>query len=226
MPDPFGRDTVEARGAYFVLTSPYPKGWSARREKTIGRAEHPGTAIEWDQSLYEVLAEEVLPKGRMRYVLGAWDDRHVIRLLQHYSSESEVERERLISEARRRERWGWGLYPFFALLGHLPASVQMGLESEYGLAAYRITLVSVAPLLLLGSFSLIWTLALLFSAGFGMSLGFPIPAWALLLGCCLLVESLMRMGFALSTSRPVGSPAGVIVWTILDIVAPGKLKRW
>ena len=92
MPTPHGRDRVQetAEGA-LVLSSFRPKGWAGRPaagssppSEAAVAAVAPGTAVEWDGVIYEVVRVEDSPSGGTRYTLEPWDERQVIRRLERY----------------------------------------------------------------------------------------------------------------------------------------------
>ena len=41
--------------------------WQARVAKTLTSPEHPGTAIFWDDAIFEVVSAELQPQGAVRY---------------------------------------------------------------------------------------------------------------------------------------------------------------
>ena len=91
--DAHGSDRVRAGDdGRRVLSSPYRKGWQARTPRTLTSREHPGTAILWEEQWFEVLAEEPLPGGGVRYLLDVWPEAHAIRVSDVYDAESELRR--------------------------------------------------------------------------------------------------------------------------------------
>src|SRR6476469_7022425 len=78
-----------------VLLCPLEKAWTPRRERTLTRAEHPGTAGSWGGAIFEVRGAEPLEGGGggIRYRLAPWEDAHAIRRLEAYDAASEAVRE-------------------------------------------------------------------------------------------------------------------------------------
>ncbi len=96
MPTPYGRDRVLETGkGALVLSCLRPKGWSGRpgaggppsapTEAAVA-AVAPGTAVEWEGVIYEVVRVEDSPSGGTRYTLEPWDERQVIRKLERYGA--------------------------------------------------------------------------------------------------------------------------------------------
>jgi hypothetical protein len=57
----FGDDRVEIRAdGSRVLTCSHSKGWHARIAGSQTRAEHPGTAVRWEDTIYEVIEADPL----------------------------------------------------------------------------------------------------------------------------------------------------------------------
>ena len=72
MPEPHGRDRVALLdNGQISLGSLRPKGWEGRNEP-VGPVVRPGTAVQWDDALYEVLRVETSPAGGTRYLLALW----------------------------------------------------------------------------------------------------------------------------------------------------------
>jgi hypothetical protein len=196
------------------------KGWTVRRPGTRIRPEHPGTAVRWDGSLLEVVAETPDASGGVVYRLAPWPDRHAIRVIEHYDEASEAVR--TAEQARRaaaiqKRRLSLLLAP---ILGHLPAAIQLRMESEFGAPARGMTIASALPLLVLGLVGVLAALIASFGGGAAFA-GWPIlplPLAALLFG-----ESLGRLGYAFVTGEPIGSLAGTIFATVFASVVRGRL---
>ncbi len=118
---------------YSVAAKP---DWRARLKGTLTRADHPGSAIQYNGKIYELVsAEETVQWGyNHRYGLRAWDSAFAIRTLAAYTPEAEAAVEaRQREEARKagfRIRVLW-LFPFAGLA---PASIQDRWELETGLS--------------------------------------------------------------------------------------------
>jgi hypothetical protein len=221
-PGSHGDDRVELLDDGRVrLACAAPKGWTPRRPKSPTSSEHPGTAVSWDGGVFEVLEASAYPSGGVAYVLAPWEERHTVRVFERYDAESEARR---LEERRRREgalargRASIWLAP---LLGHLPASVQSRMETEFGAPARGMTIASALPLLVLGALGLLGFLLDALGGG-GALAGWPVLPlpWSLY----LFVESALRLGIAFVHGEPAGSLAGWIVygiWSGLRRQAPG-----
>src|SRR5579859_5696939 len=64
--------------------------WTARRPGDLTHAEHPGTAIQIGNDLYEVMTSEgtIEPGYVVRYGLKKWDNRHTVRRTLQYTPEA------------------------------------------------------------------------------------------------------------------------------------------
>ncbi len=217
----------------FLLSCAISKGWIARSSRASTRVEHPGTAVRWEEEIFEVV--EVLDGGRgVRYRLEPWDSRHAIRIVETYDDASEASRYR--EQARRRGAIGrralsWILAPLF---GHLPGPVQERMEGDFGAPARAMTILSALPLFALGAYGLLASRI----AGFGGEAAFP--PWLVEhpgLWLYLFVESGLRLVMAILMATPMGSLPGVIAYEIWrrvwrgDTPQPPRLKpargpRW
>jgi hypothetical protein len=175
-------------------------------------ALHPGTAVRWEDDLWEVVSAEGVAGGGVRYELEPWDDRHAIRVLLPYDETSEAEREadgRDLARRRGLRRLALLLAP---LAGLLPGRAQERLETELGLRATTLTLASVPAPMAVGTFALLMTLA----SGFGAGVRIGGPAFEPLLPLLawLLPESLLRLGVAMGQGRPIGSVLGLPLYPL------------
>lgn len=218
----FGRDAVEvAPDGTLSLSCPASKGWVPRRAKTLTTAEHPGTAVEWEGKVFEVLESSPLPDGSVRYRLAPWDDRHAIRVIEPYDAPSEDARSREQGDRQASVQKRRLSILFSPLLGHLPGPVQERMESEFGAPAVAMTVVSALPLLVLGVLGYLFHLAAFFGgsllpasanpsdAGHALPWTPPLP-----ISLYLLCESGLRMGAAFLQGRPLGSLPGVLGYKI------------
>ena len=183
-----------------------PKGWVARRPAAPGAVLHPGTAVRWEDGLWEVLTAEETAGG-VRYELAPWDERHAVRLLVPYDERSEAERAADARDLRGRRRARIATLVLAPLAGLLPGDVQERLETELGLRATRLTLASVLAPMAAGTFALVMSLA----AGLGAGTGSGGPAIRALLPIVafLLPESFVRIAVAAGQGRPIGSVLGL-----------------
>ncbi|HYN43080.1 MAG TPA: hypothetical protein VE129_14990, partial [Thermoanaerobaculia bacterium] len=91
MPRPFGTDRIEELpGGTVRLACRRPKSWTPRKNAERGTPLHPGTAVRWEDDLWEVVAAADLSAGGARYDLAPWNDQHAIRVLLPYDETSEA----------------------------------------------------------------------------------------------------------------------------------------
>lgn len=206
---PHGSDRIrELENVRVIISSRYPKnGWQPRVEKTLTSPEHPGTAIFIGDAIYEIIAADAQPQGGVRYVLEPWREEHVIRLTDRYDEESEAHRfaEHQASIRREHKRKGAALISFLA--GHLPARVQEEMANELGMLAHRMTMMSVLSVFIV-------IVALFYAMAQQAIAGVPVHPWQIILTGYLMAETAVRFHMAWSQLRPMGSLAGVLVYSI------------
>jgi len=203
-----GSDRVrEVAGGRVILFSRYPKNWQPRVEKTLTSSEHPGTAIFWEEAIYEVVSADAQPQGAVRYVLEPWREEHAMRVTDRYDEQSETQRfaEHQARIKREQKRKGTILVAFLA--GHLPAPVQEQIAGELGVFAHRMTLMSVLSVFLVIA-------ALLFAMVQQLTSGRPLHPWQIIVLAFLGAENVIRFHLAWSQSRPMGSLIGTLVYSI------------
>ncbi|HEV7766850.1 MAG TPA: hypothetical protein VGQ76_17755 [Thermoanaerobaculia bacterium] len=204
-----GSDRARRIGDRVILLSAIIKGWTPRTPKTQAHSEHPGTTVQWDDELFEVVEATVLPSGGVQYVLMAWSESHTIRTLEHYDEASEALRIADHERARKQQRASLGARFAGLFLGFLPASVQNHLQDELGVRATRMTLLSC--LLSLVAFG-ICAYAFIDAKMRGDQSPVPFLVWPIVM--FLFLEALMRFFVAMSQGRPMGSALGVIGYAI------------
>jgi hypothetical protein len=199
------------------------KSWTARTERTLTRAEHPGTAVEWDGRVYEVRDAIPAPDGSVRYRLAPWEDRHAIRRMERYDALSEEIRE-VERRDRRRDHEKRRLTILLApLAGLLPRDVQKRMERNFGAPSIAMTISSAAPFLAVGFLGL-------FAFLVGMAGGtVPFPRWLappLPIAMYFFLESAARLMSAVAAGEPLGSLAIELVYAIDRAVrgAPGGVR--
>lgn len=211
MPTPLGTDRLEpGPDGHVVLFCAASKGWRPRESGAAARrAEHPGTAVAWEDEIFEVVAADFVAAGGIRYELAPWRKDLAIRSLERYDAASEADRaaeRRWRSDARRKRRLAMLFSP---LLGHLPGSVQESMEREFGAPANAMTAASALPLLALGVLGFLGQVARLL----GGSLA-PLPEPSLPLSLYLFGESALRLTVVATQSRPAGSVLGTLLYEL------------
>jgi hypothetical protein len=205
MPRAYGSDRVEmlSEGSAAVIDAYHHKGWRGRRPADQLRSEHPGTAIQWDNQLWEVVTAEPTNHG-VRYYLERWKPSHVVRHCEAYDDKSERARRMELADVNRRERRRRAGIAASILLGHLPAEAQDYLHLEYGLPPSLPTIISVIPTAIIGVTSVIFLMV--------GGLGFPTSL--LLYGVYLFGESCLRFSYSFATGKPMGSLVGCLIFAI------------
>lgn len=214
----YGTDRLRLRDdGSAVLSCRVPKpGWSARTTKTMTSAEHPGTAVLWEDGCWEVVDIEVLKQG-LRYTLRPWPETAAMRFTDRYDAATEEERG---AEYRRRvaREKGRVLANVFALItGHLPAAVQEQLGSEVGIVPVRMTQIStVLPFVVFVGMAVHLAGSIIEQKAPG------IPLWLFLFVVYMFVDSLVRFLFTFSVHKPIGSFPGLVAYAIFYALAPQK----
>ena len=204
-PRAYGSDRVHYDpGEGIVLDSRYTKGWQGRVMASRGNRAHPGTAIGWDDELWEVVSVEPLQPVGVRYRLEKWDDSQVVRVRDDYSAASEDLRAKGRLHHRQRERTRRLWTALSLITGHLPASVQERMHLEYGTPPALPTLISLVPVAAFGLVSLV-----IFVPTFLGAAKTGLPDWLMFVGMYLFLETALRFAYVLSTGKPIGSLIGM-----------------
>ena len=219
MPRALGRDRLEVAGVgRLVLICEASKSWRARSPGTPTSAEHPGSAVRWEDAFYEVL-EVQRREGGVAYVLAPWDGRHAMRVVETYSAEAEAARALERADTARRSKRHLSTYLLAPLIGCLPGHVQERLEREYNVPAPLLSFASALPLWVFGWVCLILYCVQMF-AGIAPNPGEVqqtariLPDWLLLFGIYLLVESMARLGVCILQGRAIGTLAGTLAYEL------------
>ncbi|HSP14570.1 MAG TPA: hypothetical protein VLV78_07455 [Thermoanaerobaculia bacterium] len=211
----YGTDRLRpGKGDQFVLFCRRSKGWQARIPKTHTTAVHPGTAIAWDDRIFEVVVAEAGPQGSVRYVLEPWRAEHIIRVSESYDAASEVQRETEYHAAVTREKGRQFANLTGVFTGLLPAAVQEHLGSELGLLPEKMTSLS----LILPLIYIVWV-AMDVSNGIIHRDAKTLPPAFALLAAYLFVESAVRLQFVWFQRRPIASAVGffgyLLYWLVI-----------
>jgi hypothetical protein len=211
LPRALGDDRIEdASETEILLVCPISKGWGGRTARTAMRAAHPGTAVGWEDRIYEVLAAEPRSDGTMRYRLAPWEESQAIRSFERYDAEAEHKRSagrQDLAAGIRKRRWSIVLAPFAGLL---PGSVQKGMERDFGAPALAMTISSALPLFLVGFLGLFRNLLEIAGGRLGW------PAWVAppaAIALYLFGESALRLASAIAGGEPMGSLPVVLAYT-------------
>lgn len=213
---PYGSDKVRrGRGEQWIILSARSKGWVPRTPATMTARDRPGTAVLCEDRHYEVVSATATDGG-IRYVLEPWREEHVMRVVEAYDDSSEAAREADHQALTRRERGRITANLLGVLTGHLPGPVQERMGNELGVHPARLTLYSlIPPMIAVGL--IVNEVARRKIAQEG-----PMPLWVVLLAGYLLLESGIRMFVAFSQSRPLGSAAGLIAYSLFYVLSPNR----
>jgi len=220
VPRPFGSDRLElASSGHLRLTSTRSKEWVARRPAGPGNVLHPGTAIRWEEELWEVVDAGDAPGGGAWYELARWDDRHAIRLVLPYDETSEADGAEARRDVARRGAARLVALLLSPVVGLLPGHVQDRLEVELGVRGTTLTLASIPAPLAVGVGALLAMLASLVGAAQVAARDGTVPAEApvgpiLVVLVYLLPESLARFAIAMAQGRPMGSVLGLPLYAL------------
>jgi hypothetical protein len=128
----------------FIFSMYEKPGWQARVPGDRIHVPHPGSAIQYQGQLYELM--EIAPGAgaahTWRYALRRWDDACVVRRLFHYTAETERAMAHKLEEHRRRYRRHTWLIYLFPLTCWLPSPWLQRWEREWGLPMRTLCFVS------------------------------------------------------------------------------------
>ncbi len=202
-PRAFGADRIDGRnGDEIVLVCPSSKTWQGRTPGTTLRAAHPGTAVAWEEHVYEVRDAEPLVTGGFRYRLAPWEEAQAIRRFERYDEDSERGRAAARDDARasfRKRRLSILLAP---LAGLLPGGVQKAMEREFAAPAIAMTVASALPLFVIGFLGMFEHILRMAQGSLDWPwwLAPPLPVALYLFG-----ESALRLASAIAGGEPMGS---------------------
>lgn len=206
-------------GERIILHSRIPKGWTPRTPAALRHAEHPGTAILWDDAYYEVVEATPLETGGVRYVLLPWRDDHTIRTFEAYDAESEKLRAKDYELVMRQQRASFASRFSGIALGHLPAAVQNDLQNRLGVNPAQMTMLSCIPAVALLGLSLF-----IMSGALVARRPSPVPIPLVIVFALLTFESSIRFVVAMSQSRGMGSFLGTLIYSAWWLVSPNRAR--
>lgn len=216
----FGSDRARrGDGEQWILACRVTKGWRTRVAKTLTSPEHPGTAVYWEDQLFEVLSAEPLPNGGVEYLLQPWSETHAIRVSDRYDEESERQRVSRLRDQKVRDHKRRLVTLFGPITGHLPGVVQEHFFNDLGVLTNRLTMVSTLP-----GWILIGTLFFVYASAKIAEKPSPIPIWLWVVGAFFAVDSLTRFTTAWLQNRHMGSIPGAIGYVIFYYLAPNRSR--
>jgi hypothetical protein len=184
--------------------------------KSLTHAEHPGTAVLWEEEYYEVVNVDPLPGGGYRYILVPWRDALTMRVTDRYDEESEATRVAEHRANRVREAKRKTVNALALLTGHLPARVQEHFGGELGVLPHRLTLISL----------LTTVLVIVLLLGYHVHRVMndpPPPVWTIPLLMFFGAEVVVRGFIAFQLQRPIGSVIGLFAYIVYYAFVPKSL---
>ena len=190
------------------IYSAYPKDhWIARKAGDLMHAEHPGTAIQMGEDLYEVvLAEESAELGyAVRYGLKKWESHHALRGVIPYTPETQARAAADYLEETDKQTLRSRIFWLFPLAGMAPDPLQRDWEAK---TALNMTVIAAGSALT----QILFFMSLVQS--FGSSSGDSRLTYAIeYVG----VDAFVRLLYIIFT----GKPRGVFVLTLPYILWDG-----
>lgn len=200
------------------IDSPWEKPWKARLPGGAMAPPFPGTAVQFEGELYEVVEAQATGHGApFLYKLRPWEEDSPPRQVVPYTVEACLRAAEERAAERRRIRVSHVLAWTSPILGLLPADVQRWIERHYNVSASRATLTSGLALLGPSFYAVIRGLALIMSPAPARRGGIP---WDDLLpfSSYLMAESLTRLGVAGYANDPLGSLPVSLPWLAVRTV--------
>jgi hypothetical protein len=120
--------------------------WVARKSGDLLHADHPGTALQVGEDLFEILtAEETLEPGfAIRYGLKKWDPQHALRGVIPYTPETRSQAAADFHDETSRQALRSRIVWLFPLAGMMPDPLQRDWEAR---TALNMTVVAAASAL-------------------------------------------------------------------------------
>lgn len=206
---PHGSDKLRVSGEKRILSCRVPKmKWVPRTPKTLTHSEHPGTAVMWEEQLFEVVEARQLANG-FEYTLEPWNDVHMIRASDGYNDVSEAERTAAYDRELQRKRQRHLTLLFGVFAGHLPTGVQEQIGNELSVTPARLTLVSTIPAYIATAICVFVSVDARMKEQPN-----PIPLVVLLLVGMGMCDASFRLFVYFTQSRPIGSPFGLVAYAI------------
>jgi len=193
-----------------------------RLEAEGRRLGHPGTAVQIDGDLFEVVSVERSGEEWV-YRLEPWTSPEAIRVCLDWGEEAEREFLAGLRDDQKQERKKLLAWSGQALLGFLPAKHQERLYETLGLDPGRATLWSAAlETAVAAPFAVLFIISAI--AGGTGGLGGKVPAWIGLPAIVLAVEGVIRLAAVIATGNPMGSLLFVLLGLRLKSEGPGYVQ--
>ncbi|MCK6684064.1 MAG: hypothetical protein L6R30_16805 [Thermoanaerobaculia bacterium] len=224
MPQAYGDDRLlPASAGQVLLFSPEAKEWRPRKPATELSSEHPGTAVIWEDDIWEVLEVDEMPGFGVQYRLAPWDEQHAIRLPLRYCQESEARRQSAKREDNRALLIRLVLWATAPASGLLPGHVQERFSRLYGSPFVALAWISMILPMIWGTISVLALMLAIVNPAAVSGLA-PGGAAPLAFGGYLFIETLVRFGVAMTDGRPTGSILGVLPYWIFIKIRGGEIE--
>jgi hypothetical protein len=190
---------VDDQGEVSVLSRQLALPW---RE---GTAAMPGTAVAWDDRLWEPRSWSAWEGGE-RWRLVPWPETEVVRTSDRLDRQRVAELAAAVVARDRARRTRSLIVPLLPLIGLLPRRIQQRLAWDHGLPVEMATIVS-SVLEAGGGMMLFCAIEL------GIWTPPPSMAWIILLSPGMVAEGFVRLWFGLTQDEPIGT--FVLAWLVL-----------
>ncbi len=190
--------------------------WHAHKSGDLTRAESPGTAIQMDDVLYEVVVIEntVDAQYPLRYGLKKWSPQHALRGVIPYTPVTQAQAASDFAEESQRQSLRSLILYTFPIAGMAPGPLQRGWEAK---TALNMTLVAAASAMT----QILIFMALVQMFGSPTSTG-PLNRILFYLG----FDAFIRLLLIVCTGQPVGIFVLTLPYLVWDLVMhPEKRKR-
>src|ERR1035438_1492784 len=148
MQDRIETPTPESGYDLYIYSALEKPAWRARQGGSRTQAPHPGSAISYEDRMYEVIEIDGAPNTpySYRYMLRIWEDRFAIRQVFPYSLEAaHAATRQLVQHHKESETRRWAVY-WFALTSLLPTPVATRWQREWGLPMRVASMISICVL--------------------------------------------------------------------------------
>lgn len=197
------------------IYSAFPKdNWVARKAGDRTHAEHPGTAIQIGDKLYEIMnAEETIQGGYpIRYGLKSWNPHHAVRQTFAYTPQTLARTAADYLEEEHKQELRTRLLWLFPLAGLAPDPVQREWENK---TALNMTWASAGSAVV--CFVVLFSILLVFRVHLQGGLLFYFLVY-------LTLESFLRILWVLFTQKPHGTAILTLPYVLWEAVTHGDKR--
>ena len=177
-------------------------GWKPRRTPVdFSSAVFPGSAVQFEQQLYEVVQVMHQPQ-RVHYYLREWDTRFPVRVQYHYTAEECAKLEAQRKQQKLQTKTTLLIHLLTPIVGLLPASDQKRIGNRYGVSSSSLTALSAVSVFLPASLA---SLSLILKSVGSDPLGPAVLHDFYKFGPYFFCESIVRIFNAAYLEEPMGS---------------------